>query len=251
MGMNLHRTSGTANLEVLRPHAGRWSRTLGATACLALIGGGLVGCATSAKTAAEAAQAADSATTSTTGSTTTVTPTTGAPTSPTTGAPAPPTIGISTPPTTGAPPPTTAPPFPKTITVGAITFHVPLSWGVIGGGDAAKPRIAFIGRLAGGAGDQHLRVQTGFTGTVDSLVPKTCLGHPSEAPERVELVESGFKPVGERTAQFRFWRAACPNGDGDNPEEHRAWLLPDSQIAIFEQRHAPEVETVVATAHVA
>jgi len=51
-------------------------------------------------------------------------------------------------------------------------------------------------------------------------------------------------------AEFRLWKSSCPTGDV-KVEEHRAWLLPLSQIAIFEQRHEAEVEAVVATATVA
>jgi hypothetical protein len=62
-------------------------------------------------------------------------------------------------------------------------------------------------------------------------------------------VDQGFRPIGDRTAEFRFWRSSCPSGDV-KVEDHRAWLLPVSHIAIFEQRHEPEVEGVVATAMV-
>jgi hypothetical protein len=106
-----------------------------------------------------------------------------------------------------------------------------------------------VGVLAGSRGDVTLRVETGFVGGIDSLEPKTCLGAPVAAPERVELVETGFRQVGDRVADFRFWRASCPAGD-IKVEEHRAWLLPVSGIAIYEQRHEPEVEAVVATAQV-
>lgn len=126
--------------------------------------------------------------------------------------------------------------------VGTITFHVPPSWGLDGG-----PPTAYVGILAGGRGDVTLRVQTGFVGSIDSLAPKTCLGAPPTAPTRVDLVDQGFKPFGDRTAEFRFWKSSCPSGDV-KVEEHRAWVLPTSQIAVFEQRHEAEVEVVVATA---
>jgi hypothetical protein len=66
----------------------------------------------------------------------------------------------------------------------------------------------------------------------------------------VQLVESGFAPVGERTAEYRRWDFTCPGG-AVKAEEHRVWLLPLSRVAIVEQRHAPEVIDVVATAEVA
>lgn len=94
-----------------------------------------------------------------------------------------------------------------------------------------------------------MRVETGFNGTIDSLAPTTCLGAPVTVPTRVDLIDQGFRPIGDRTAEFRFWRSSCPQGDV-KVEEHRAWLLPVSHIAIFEQRHEVEVEAVVATAMV-
>ncbi len=153
---------------------------------------------------------------------------------------APATPGVTTTPTTGFL--ITTKTFAKLIRVGTITFHAPESWDIAGG-----PPTAYVGVLAGGRGDIALRVQTGFTGPIDSLAPTTCLGAPPSAPASVDLVEQGFRPVGDRTAEFRFWRSSCPNGDL-KVEEHRAWLLPVSQIAIFEQHHLPEVEAVVESA---
>ncbi len=135
---------------------------------------------------------------------------------------------------------------PKAITFGPITFYAPANWGQAGGGATTS----YIGVLAGGRGDVNLRVTTGYTGTVDAFRPSECLGAPPEAPARVELVESGFAPVGNLTAEYRRWRFDCPNGD-IKVEEHGVWLLPVSHIAIVEQRHAPEVADVVATAEVA
>ena len=143
---------------------------------------------------------------------------------------------------TSTPGPTTT--LPKTIKVANITFHTPSSWDSTG----AVPTF-YVGILAGGKGDVTLRVQTGFAGTIDSLKPTTCLGAPPSTPASVDLADTGFKVVGDRTAEYRFWKSSCPNGDV-KVEEHRAWLLPTSQIAIFEQRHEAQVEDVVATAHV-
>lgn len=148
-----------------------------------------------------------------------------------------------TPVTTAAPAPTTT--LPNRIVVGTVTFHAPPSWGSLAG----APGTTYVGVLAGGRGDITLRVETGFAGAIDALAPTTCLGAPVVAPARVELVESGFRPVGDKVAEFRFWRSSCPAGD-IKVEEHRAWLLPVSGIAIFEQRHEPEVEAVVTTAQV-
>lgn len=55
--------------------------------------------------------------------------------------------------------------------------------------------------------------------------------------------------MGDRTAEFRFWRFSCPEGQ-IKVEEHRVWYLPESRIGIVEQRHAAEVPDVVATAEV-
>ncbi len=132
------------------------------------------------------------------------------------------------------------------ITFGAITFHTPPNWDIsIPDSDAAT---AYIGVLAGGAGDVDLRVMTGYTGTVDSLQPAVCLESPVEKPATVELLESGFAPVGNLTAEYRRWRFSCPI---HGVEEHRVWLLPVSGIAIVEQDQSPPVADVVATAEVA
>ncbi|HEX7277475.1 MAG TPA: hypothetical protein VF244_08890 [Acidimicrobiales bacterium] len=156
-------------------------------------------------------------------------------------------------PSTSQPTPSTTQPTgppatrgPKAITFGPITFYAPANWGQAGGGATTS----YIGVLAGGKGDVNLRVTTGYTGTIDELRPAKCLGAPSEAPARVELLESGFAPVGNLTAEYRRWRFDCPNADL-KVEEHGVWLLPVSHIAIVEQRHAPEVADVVATAEVA
>ncbi len=148
----------------------------------------------------------------------------------------------STPPTTMAGPPATR--GPKTITFGPITFHAPSYWDILIPG---PPTMAFIGQLAGGPSNVNLRVMTNYTGTVDALQPTECLEYPIEKPTSVELLESGFAPVGSLTAEYRRWRFTCLI---HGVEEHRVWLLPASHIAIVEQRHAPEVADVVATAEV-
>jgi hypothetical protein len=134
---------------------------------------------------------------------------------------------------------------PKTITFGPITFHVPSNWDILSQGSRT---MAFIGPLAGGPGGLNLRVMTNYTGTVDALQPTECLEYPIEKPTSVELLESGFARVGSLTAEYRRWRFTCLI---HGVEEHRVWLLPVSHIAIVEQRHAPEVADVVATAEVA
>ncbi|HUQ63107.1 MAG TPA: DUF6636 domain-containing protein [Acidimicrobiales bacterium] len=151
----------------------------------------------------------------------------------------------STPPTTMAGPPATG--GPKTITFGPITFHAPSNWSILTLQGPAERTAAFIGPLAGGPSNLNLRVMIDYTGTVDALQPTECLEYPIEKPTSVELLESGFAPVGSLTAEYRRWRFTCLI---HGVEEHRVWLLPASHIAIVEQRHAPEVADVVATADV-
>ena len=135
---------------------------------------------------------------------------------------------------------------PKTITFGPLTFHAPAGWDI--DVSDSDPTTAYVGVLAGGPGDVNLRVMTAYTGSVDALQPANCLEYPVEAPTSVELVDSGFAPVGDRNAEFRRWRLTCVN---DGVEEHGAWLLPVSHLAIVEQFHTPQVADVVATAEVA
>ncbi len=139
---------------------------------------------------------------------------------------------------------TPGPGGPATITFGRITFHAPANWQIDVEGDTA-----YVGVLAGGPADVNLRVIRNFTGSIDALKPTICNEAPDESPSSVQAVESGFRPVGDRTAQFRLWRAMCARGS----EEHRAWVLPDSQIAIYEQVHEghPENVDVVTRAEVA
>ena len=144
--------------------------------------------------------------------------------------------------TTGPGPPATR--GPKAIVFGPITFHAPSNWDIYIGEPATT---AYIGVLAGGPPDVEIRVMTDYRGTVDALQPTDCLEHPSEKPNDVQLVDSGFAPVGSLSAEYRIWRFSCPK---NRTEEHRVWLLPVSHIAIVEQNHAPEVLDVVRTAEV-
>jgi hypothetical protein len=125
-----------------------------------------------------------------------------------------------------------------------VTFHAPARWGIQPG-----DHFALVGVLAGGRQDVNLRVETGVGDPIDSFQPTACFlqGRPPEKPVSVEQAQSGFAPVGDRTAEFRLWRVTCPGG---RVEEHRAWLLPQSQISIYEQRHDPENVDVVSTAEV-
>jgi hypothetical protein len=137
-------------------------------------------------------------------------------------------------------------PGPKVITFQNITFYAPTTWDikVSSTGDSAV-----VGTLAGGLQSVNLLVRTGFTGSIDTLAPTVCNGFPAERPSSVSVSESGFRPVGDRSAEFRQWTSTCPTG---GLEVHRAWVLPTSGIAIYEQvaEFRPENVSVVTTAEV-
>lgn len=137
---------------------------------------------------------------------------------------------------------------PRTVVVGPVTFHVPANWTSFESGGST-----YVGESAGKQGHMNLIVTTDYGGTVDALRHDRCQGdgtHESKPPANVELIESGFEPVGRATAEFRRWRFACPDSE-ITVEEHRAWLLPVSRVGIVEQRHVPQVLDVVTTAEVA
>jgi hypothetical protein len=81
-------------------------------------------------------------------------------------------------------------------------------------------------------------------GPIDAHPPTDCR---TDRATKVELVESGFAPVGDRTAEFRRWHLTCEGGQN---EDRRRWLLPQSQVLIDERFHDPENLNVVATAQV-
>ncbi|MCA1844764.1 MAG: hypothetical protein LC792_16535 [Actinobacteria bacterium] len=109
--------------------------------------------------------------------------------------------------------------------------------------------MALVGVIAGGPGDVMLRVERRFTGSIGSLRPVDCRreGEPPAPALSVDVLEDGLRPVGGR--RFRHWRVGCPNG---RAQEHRAWVLPVSQVAIYEQvaDGHPENVDVVTTADV-
>jgi hypothetical protein len=127
-----------------------------------------------------------------------------------------------------------------------VTFTVPADWksNATPGNFAAGPRLYdFRGYALG-----RLNGISGFDGSIDDLAPKACLrndnsGNPL-APTGVSLAETGFAPMGDRTAQFRRWVATCPSGT----EEHRAWVLPISRIALYETCHDDNTVTVAQSA---
>jgi len=138
---------------------------------------------------------------------------------------------------------------PQSFTFGPVTFHIPAAWITVPEGGTT----VYIGENAGRTGSANLRVMTGYTGTVDALQPAACKGDADEhsrPPASVELLDSGFAPVGNVTAEYRRWRFSCPEAQM-KVEEHRVWLLPVSQVAIVEQRAGAPVTDIVATAEVA
>ena len=132
----------------------------------------------------------------------------------------------------------------KVLTYESVTFLVPQTWrlqvrgGAAGLGDWA-PRPG--GRPSG----PSLTVSTAASGPIEEAAPKRCEGGPAAS---VDVVEGGFAPVGERTAEFRLWIAACEDGTA---EERRAWLLPAPRILFVEEYHVPENVEVVTAARVA
>ena len=131
----------------------------------------------------------------------------------------------------------------KVLSYENITFSVPLSWrltvraGVAGLGD-------FAPRSGGRSPRASLLVSTSLAGPIDEVMPKRCEDGPAAS---VDLIETGFAPVGARTAEFRLWVAACADG---TIEDRRAWLLPDPKILFLEEYHVPDNVEVVTSAHV-
>lgn len=148
--------------------------------------------------------------------------------------------------TTPGPPATRG---PQTVVFGPVTFHIPAAWITVPEGATTL----FIGENAGRTGHANLRVVIDYTGTVDALQPPECQGDgafEAKPPASVTVLESGFAPVGNVTAEFRKWRISCPESEV-KVEEHRVWLLPLSRVGIVEQRYGDPVGDIVATAEVA
>ncbi len=121
----------------------------------------------------------------------------------------------------------------KAIRYQNVIFSIPVDWRLrIAGGPAG------IGQL-----EPSLIVHRS-PGPIDDHPPTGCRNGQAGS---TQLVESGFAPVGDRTAEFRRWRITCADG---STEERRRWLLPQSQVLIDEHFHDPENLTVVSSAHV-
>jgi hypothetical protein len=113
-------------------------------------------------------------------------------------------------------------------------FSIPVNWRArIGGGPLG------MGQL------EASLIVSRSAGPIDDHPPQGCR---DGQPGSTTLAESGFAPIGDRTAEFRRWEIACADG---SVESRRRWLLPQSQVDISERFHDPENLTVVATGQVA
>ena len=127
----------------------------------------------------------------------------------------------------------------KDIAFENVTFHVPPSWNIAGDG-----ATAVMGKLPGGERDSQLTVTKNFTQSIDDLAPKpdcSVPGKPSIAATEVAVIDSGHRQLDGATADYREFVVRCPDGRAD---AHRAWVLPESNIAIFEDRQSPDVDEV-------
>lgn len=105
--------------------------------------------------------------------------------------------GAARPSTTGGPPATCG---PTTITRNNLTVHVPAGWiaeGSLSFGPVPRPP---------GTALVAVEVLFGFTAAIDSLKPVACEAMATvnlPVPTSVTVVETGFRPVGDRTAEYR------------------------------------------------
>ena len=134
-----------------------------------------------------------------------------------------------------------------------IRVTLPEKWSVIEDKKSPATR-GLIGFAAGGGIDIPLRFDLAFDGAIDDMKPPTeqgCYHHGAPPYPAVSVDDitaqtgdgTGFRKMGDDTAEYRVWQANCPNEAG--PQLHRAWLLPDSNIAIYEQRATEFNEAVV------
>jgi hypothetical protein len=141
---------------------------------------------------------------------------------------------------------------PARFVFGPLTFVVPPMWyAATGDRGRPDPDLAYIGQPAGVfPGSANLRIVKQYDGSVDDVRPRECPGDAiaePAPPAGVELLDSGFAPVGDRTAEYRHWRVRCP-ALADTPViEYRAWLLPRSRVAILSRYHNQTVADIVAT----
>ena len=158
----------------------------------------------------------------------------------------------------GGPPTTVIVPNPEfTGGVEILRATVP-HWAVLEDSEFPATR-GVIGYPAGGPLDLPLRFDVAFKGTIEDLKTPIETGcyHHGDAPYPATGIEditaqtgdgTGFAKMGDRTAEYRVWRAVCPNES--EPQIHQSWLLPGSDIAIYEQRATEFNDAVVQSMQV-
>lgn len=106
--------------------------------------------------------------------------------------------------------------------------------------------MAFVGPLAGGPQDVALRIQRNFGSSIAALEPATCPaeGDPPKPVGKIEVVEAGKRMIGTHEADYRKWRVTC----GSQVTNHRAWVILDVGVAIYEQVPAADTDAVLKTA---
>src|ERR1700752_5114905 len=83
------------------------------------------------------------------------------------------------------------------VSFGQVEMDLPENGGVYSTGNSAV-----VGVLAGGNCDVPLRLEIHYDKDVDKLVPTCCPQHtPPVRVTAVRTIESGFRPVGDKTAQ--------------------------------------------------
>jgi hypothetical protein len=133
------------------------------------------------------------------------------------------------------------------------------SWAVLEDSQYPATR-GVIGYPAGGDLDLPLRFDVAFKGTIDDMKPpieKGCYHHGVQPYPAVSVEDitaqtgdgTRFRKMGDRTAEYRVWQANCPD-EVVNPQIHQAWLLPESDIAIYEQRPTEFNDAVVESMQV-
>jgi hypothetical protein len=162
----------------------------------------------------------------------------------------------------GGPPTIVIIPDPKfTGGVEILRATVP-SWAVLEDSQYPATR-GVIGYPAGGDLDLPLRFDVAFEGTIEDMKPsveKGCYHHgvqpyPAESVEDITAQTgdgTGLRRMGDRTAEYRVWRANCPGEQTPSyrTQIHQAWLLPESDIAIYEQKHTEYNNAVVESMQV-
>ena len=157
----------------------------------------------------------------------------------------------------GGPARTVIIPDPKvTGGVEVLRAELPEQWAILEDSEAPATR-GFLGYPAGGSSDLPLRFDVAFEGTIEDLKPPIetgCYHHgdPHYPAASIEDVTAktgdgtGFRKMGDRIAEYRVWQANCPQ-EGINPQVRAAWLLPEDDIAIYQQWPTKFNDAIVAS----